>query len=441
MQGGKKQIGVSLNLIRIVLMLVIIMGLSGINCCAGSIVTSNKVILKNQEVIKNIADDKFLIGIFWPPVWEQTNDKQYSTIKEAHVDYIQNVQGNLLDTKERNLKMLLLAKKFGLKMIVADSRVNGSESEIKAMVQDYGKYNATIGYNIADEPGIDGLSAVSNTCKRILNQDNKRILFVNLLPEWAVPNYESDYVARWIEKAGKGNIKYLSFDNYPFFKNGTFRDSYFKNLNIIRQAGLRNGIRTASYLQSIGIADVYRRPNAVEMEYSAFVNLAYGIKNVIWFTYWTPTNRGEVFTNSIIDPSGNRTDLYEPFKKINGEIQQLGKRLIKLDAVEVYHSGSKLPDGVEQIPDTFLWQPDNKSDELIISHLKGVKSDEEYIMVVNKSIIQTNKFFFHIRKPVLRILEVSKVTGKNIRTNFDLKTRLMSEEFLPGEGKLYQLEK
>lgn len=440
MQCEKKQTGILPTFMRVALMLVIVTGVTVSNCCAKLNITSNIATYKGQLNAKYGKGDKFLIGIFWPPVWEQTNEQQYKVIKEAHVDFVQNVQGDLLDTKERNLKMLQLAKENGLKIVVADSRINGSESEVKAMVHDY-ETDANIGYHIADEPGIDGLTGVSNTCRKVLVQDNKRILFVNLLPEWAVPNYESDYVAKWIEKAGKGNIKYLSFDNYPFFKNGTFRDSYFKNLNIIRQSGLKNGIRTASYLQSIGIAEVYRRPNAVEMGYCAFINLAYGVKNVIWFTYWTPTNRGEVFTNSIIDPNGNKTDLYEPFKKINGEIQQLGKRLIRLDAVEVYHSGSKLTDGVERIPDTFFWQPENGSDEFIVSHLKGIRPGEEYVMVVNKSITQKSKFVFHVRKSFSQVFEVSKDTGKNMKTNFDLKTGSLSGEFLPGEGKLYQLKK
>ncbi len=409
------------------------------SCYADTNVKTDSVSSPKQVSAKYQSINKFLIGIFSPPSWEQTNDEQYKRIRDAHVDYIQT-NNSSLQIPGRSYKMLQLAKKYDLKVLIADSRVKESLSGITSMVRDYRKIGSVMGYDVANQIGPKAFDVIAKVCREILKLDKNKITYVNLSSEWFVPNYESDYVNKWIEKAGKENIQYLSFENYPFLENGTFRESYFKNLDIIRRAGLNNGIRTASYLQAIGVKDNYRRPNATELEYNAFINLAYGIKSVVWFTYWSFAAEENKITTSIVDEKGNETDLYEPFKKINGEMQQLGKRLIKLDAIEVYHSGSKIPEGAARIPDTFFWQPENRSDELIVSHLKGVKSNEEYVMVVNKSLTQSQRITFRIAPSVKQISEVSKENGKNVKTNFEAKTGALSEAFLPGEGKLFQIK-
>ncbi|MDP4205701.1 MAG: glycoside hydrolase family 3 C-terminal domain-containing protein [Bacteroidota bacterium] len=388
----------------------------------------------------NKSKESFQVGIFWPPVWAFTNDEQYKNIKEANVDYIQNVLGSLLDTEERNLKMLSLADKYGLKVYVADPRVHGTLEDLKTMVNTYKGFKATAGYYIVDEPGADSFAKVAKTYQEIVSLDSTRVPYVNLLPEWAVPDYQASYVDKWIETVGKRNIKYLSFDSYPFMIDGTFREAHYRNLDIVRDAGLKNDIKTSCYLQSIGIEKNYRRPKSDELRYSAYSSLAYGIKNVVWFTYWTPTDRGEAFTTSIIDPQGNKTDLYEPFRSINSELRQLGKTLIHLDAHEVYHFGNNVPDCVKRLPESFLWQPLNPSDELIISSFLDQFSRKHYVMVVNKSLTEQKEIKFQLDNSIKQVLQVSKLAGKNIATNYNPKSGIISDLFMPGEGKLYELK-
>ncbi len=100
------------------------------------------------------------------------------------------------------------------------------------------------------------------------------------------------YVERWIEGVGIENLKYLSFDNYPFLRKGKFEKSYYNNLDIIRRAGLKYNVKTSSYLQSFGIVNTFRRPTEHEMRLNVYSNLAYGIKNPVWFCYATPTGQG-----------------------------------------------------------------------------------------------------------------------------------------------------
>lgn len=405
----------------------------------------NNEFKSDYKLNDSIPKNEFLIGIFWGPVWEHTNDHQYQVIKDANVDYIQNVLSSGLDTEEKNLKMLDLAQKHGLKIYVADPRVKGSDDEIKAMVNTYKTHPATAGYYIQDEPDLKGMDWAADTYKKILSFDHQKVPYVNLLPEWAVKDYEKNYVEQWIAKVGKENLKYLSFDNYPFMVDGSFRVSYFKNLDIIRRAALENKLKTSCYLQSVGIPGAYRRPDEHELRYSAYASVAYGITNIVWFTYWTPTNRGEKFSTAIIDADGNKTDLYDHFKQINGELKQLGKLLVDLDAKAVYHSGTTLPDGIQRLVDGFFWQPVQKSDDMIISHFVNQSSGRNYIMVVNKSVKNQRQFSFKLQNSIKKVLLISKVTDSkssvtSLKTNYRYKTGIISDTFLPGEGKLYELK-
>ncbi len=384
--------------------------------------------------------DEFTISIFWPPVWKHTNDAQYKTLSESHVDCIQNVSSTDLNTLEKNMKMLELAHKYGMKVIVSDPRIKEGEDDIKAMVADYRNHPATSGYYIRDEPDSALLDWAIKTYRTVAKLDQDKIPHVNLFPDFAVKNYEHDYVERWIEGVGAENLKYLSYDIYPFKRQGRFEKSYYNNMDIIRRAGLKYGVKTSCYFQSFGIEGIFRRPNIDEMRLNVYSNLAYGIKNPVWFCYATPTGQGDQkFMNSIIDSLGQKTDLYEPFKMFNFEMKQLGKTLIHLDAKEVYHSGDSLWMGTKLPPADFLWKPLDTTSELILSLMVDQNSATQYIMVVNKSFKEGGKFTFKIHDSVKKIDEISKKTGDPERLPFHTKEQLFTDSFLPGEGKLYRI--
>lgn len=385
------------------------------------------------------ARDVVQVGIFWPPVWEQTNLKQYRLIKKAHVDYVENVLGSLLDTEERNLKMLRLAEKTGLKMYVADPRVNGTENDVREMVALYQKYASTAGYYVVDEPGMNGLSEVGRKYKAILKFAPEAVPYVNLLPSWAVPEYPS-YVDKWIESCGRENLKYLSFDCYPFMADGSFRNTYYENLNVIRKAGLKNGVKTSCYLQSVGIPNAYRRPSEAEMRLNVYSCLAYGIKNLVWFTYWTPTGRGEKFTNAIIDSCGNKTDLYDAFSRLNNRVSQLGKTLGKLDAMSVYHTGENLSGGAGSLPSSFALWPEDKEAELILTDFEERTTRVKYVMIVNKSTIKPEHILLKVQENIARIKEISRDPGGSQKSRFYPGRHEFRVDLQPGEGKLFRIE-
>lgn len=390
--------------------------------------------------------EEFTVGVFWPPTWEYTNEQQYQWLQEANVDVLQNVLGSGLDTEERNVKMLDLAERYGLKVNVADPRIRGTDQQIAEVVNTYKNYWGTAGYYIRDEPGIPELPAHAHMYHEVLKHDGEKNPYVNLLPNIYGDRYEPDYVRAFVELVGADRLKYLSYDNYPFLANNAFDNGWYDTADIIRRVGLAYDVKTGSYLQSVGYGSSptnvhHRDPSEADMRFNVYSYLAYGFKYVTWFTYWTPTNRGEHFENAIIDPEGNKTAKYEPFQRLNGEMKQLGKTLIRLDAKEVYHTGATMPTAsAKRLPDNFYLSPANAADETLVSYLVHKDTARSYVIIVNKSLTDSKTLTLKADPRVGGVNEVSKVDGAEApAAGYDAKSRTLTNTFLPGEGKLYAL--
>ncbi|BBI31213.1 hypothetical protein [Cohnella abietis] len=246
-----------------------------------------------------------------------------------------------------------------------------------------------------------------------------------------------DYLDEWVDAIGPTSLKNISNDFYPFSTKGVLTDGYFLNLELLRDKGLKTNISTRGYLQSVGIDNYMTRPVENQMRWNVFTSLAYGLKGLSWFTWWTPTNLPE-FTDAIINRTGTKTDLYTPVQTLNAQIKNLGPTLMGLTSQEIFHSASSLKTGTRSVPTDFFWKPNSISDDVIISYFKD-SSNRKYIMAVNKSYTNSNTFTFIINPKPSTVTEVSKTTGLEINTNYNLSTGVISALFAPGEGKLYAL--
>jgi hypothetical protein len=302
-------------------------------------------------------------------------------------------------------------------------------------------HKALEGYYIKDEPDSSEFGWAAKIYQKILSIDPAHVPHLNLLPNFVIKNYETNHVEKWVTTVGKSNLKYLTFDQYPFMVSGNIRPTYFENLEIIRRVGLKYGVKTAAYLQAVGIIDAYKRPSESELRFNIYSALAYGVKRPVWFTYWTPTNAGkEVFTNAIMDPFGRKTDLYEPFRKLNKEVKQLGQILFQLDAIEVFHVGKETPHGALKLPSAYFIQPADQKDDFIISKFVD-KEGKQFIMIVNKSLTVEQSINLllkddKIKKLTLYFIDKEKLMRKPVSMQQD---RKFSLNLLPGEGKLIQL--
>ncbi|WP_141504721.1 carbohydrate binding domain-containing protein [Paenibacillus luteus] len=387
------------------------------------------------------ADEDFQIGVFWVPPAAYTNETHYDYLQQAHINWIINVASTDLNTVEVNKQMLELAAERGMKAVVADSRFDkvydntATDAEIAAMVNDYKGLPGLGGYYVMDEPLFENITYAGHAYQQFLQHDPVSVPYLNLLPYvWNKPEYE-DYVDQIIEATP--DLKYLTFDNYPFRTNGTTNfdilDDYYTNLKIIREKGLAHNLKTGAYIQAAGYFDM-RRPLGDELRYNVFTSLAYGMKALYWFPYWHP---GVPFEGAIIHTDGTKTDLYEPFQNLNAQIEQWGPTLMKLNSEDVYHSGV-MAAGTNAVPADFFWKPENTTDNVIISYFTDANG-RKYIMAVNRDYANTATLSFHVNSSPTTIKEISKVTGNEVSTNYNASTGVISAEFAPGEGRLYAL--
>ncbi len=395
-------------------------------------------------------EEEFLISIYGPPPARLFNDEQYKTIKDAHVDIIFNIgTPGLSADREGNLETLDMAQKHGLKVYVFDSRIGQGDEKIAEMVNDFKDHPALAGYYITDEPDTSRLRSAVELMLKVKRLDPAKDAYINHLPDWAIDgkeDYEHSFMKRYIEGAGKENIEYIAFDNYPFKRGNRLEKTYFNNLEIIRRVGLKYDLKTSSCLQSFGMGFngvvELRRPNADELRMNVYSNLAYGIKNAVWYPYYTRDNPSEELRmyKSIIDSVGVKTDMYEPFRQLNSEMKQLGRTLIQLDAREVYHCGDSLWTGTQPPPADFIARLTDKKAEVILTRLTDKYSKKEYLMVTNRSFLKPSQLEVHLTAPVKEVMEISKTDGNPHKAAYDNAGKTITIELLPGEGRLYRLD-
>ncbi|MCD9022439.1 carbohydrate binding domain-containing protein [Cohnella silvisoli] len=385
------------------------------------------------------AGEEFQIGIFFMPLWSATNDTQYDYIRDANINFIQSVPGAGLPSTVAHMNTVLgLANARGIKVQVSDTRseslmTTSTDADIDAIVNTYKNNPATAGYYIKDEPILSEFPRAAHVYQRFVLNDPDSIPNVNLCCSTSTYNKLND----WVNQVGPANVKYITTDYYPFSNTG-FSYQFYYYLDNLRSAGLSNNIKTASYLQSVGLNNVLSRPNADQLRWSVYNYLAYGVKGIYWFTWFQPLipDPNTDFTPAIMDASGNKTDLYTPIQTLNGEVKQLGPTLMGLTSRDVYFKGTAYQ-GTTPIPANYFWQPTTTYDQ-IVSHFANAEG-RSYIMVVNRDWVNSRTLSFNLPSKPSVIKEISKTNGTEISTNYSNTTGNISDSFLPGEGKLYAI--
>ncbi|MEQ7005409.1 discoidin domain-containing protein [Actinopolymorpha sp. B17G11] len=381
--------------------------------------------------------DKFEISAFWPPTPDHINDIQYSYLGDAGIDSV--MANDLHPTKEINLEMARLAHKYGLNVTINDSRfgsnlLNLTDEEIRDLVSEYTNVPGVGGFYILDEPfDPDPYARVFNAIKDAAPEYDAHL---NFLPS-SVYASEAEYaqvMQGWLDLTGARG--YLMYDRYPFgtADNSLDYTGFLTNMNTVRKVGLANGVKTAQYLQAVGIPGGFRRPNETEIRYEANMALAYGYKGLSYFTWFTPTNRSQTFTDAIITADGQKTDLFEPVKQLNSEIHALGPTLMRLDAKEVYLNGQTF--GQQPVPEDFFVH--SLSDEdLTFSYLRDRENGRNYLMVVNNSFTQERDVSLRFDEAIGSLEEIDRQSGRTVGVALD--DGVLDRHLDKGEGVLYAL--
>lgn len=372
---------------------------------AGAGSASIEVEVRNK--IKRIGEDMLVTG-FWMMDPEHVNSEQFATVADFGLDLLMSNENVANLGLQSHYKVATLAEENGFSYQPADTRMGwtcgnipGMTSEqIKEVLDDYLHVPGVNSIYICDEqmPATAFAPAFNTTVEHA----------PGLYPHYNfLPHVDATTKAGWLEATGGirrdwNAPDYLMFDYYPLWNTIDYA-GWFNNLNTTRQVGLQYQVKTGTYLQSVGYGSVGvgRRPTAPEVVWEANTALAYGYKQLAYFTYWQPVNRGENFTAAIMKADGTKTDWFDDLKQLNSEVHALGPTLMKLDAQNVFFNGATHGQATAPVtlaapkadgtlaPATFFAKVDG-SQNLLLSHLVDRETKDHYLFVVNNTFSGTN---------------------------------------------------
>ncbi len=386
----------------------------------------------------NITLNAYLI----PMMTQELRDEMMQLCKDADIDIMSHVYPSRPWAEQRHTfawykTAMADADRYGLKLLTRDRDVmnalNKTDDELRKIAEQYKDLPGFGGFFIIDEPYNPTPYAHAENIFREVCPG--AYVNVNFLPQGAYPS-EEDYIRQLCDYGGL--LTYggtLSLDVYCFNEQGGVSEMpLFRNYELLREAGLRTSHDTAVYVQSVGMKGGYRRPSGSDLRYNMMAALAYGIKEIKFFTWGTPTTDEGPYTEAIIGRDNKPTDLYDEVCKINKKIHAIGTHLVACDATLVYHSQNKTNGAYEILPKDYFVQAGKAN--VILSMLEERDGNGEYIFVVNKDFTaeQTVTLLF------TGISTVSLVSDENGElTETALKDGALTLTLAAGDGALIKL--
>ncbi len=303
-------------------------------------------------IASNVAEakfptDDFIVSYWCGPRPDMDQDARYKQVAAAYFNYCMPPCESATD--QQQALALEACVKTGLRYFVSDAGIWAHKPDdpefgaaIDAIVEKWSKHPSLAGYFITDEPGVSAFPTLAAINQRLLQKDPSHLPFINLLPNYATPDqlgaptYE-EYIDKFCSLV---KPRLLSYDHYALLNDNTERPEYFGNMEIIRRQGLKHKIPTCDILLVIPHGP-YRSPSDGDMRWQVNTALAYGMKAILYFTYWTPPPSDPLWqsTHGAITHEGQSTERYSQVQQINRELMVLAPTLMKLTSTAVYHTG------------------------------------------------------------------------------------------------------
>ena len=249
---------------------------------------------------------------------------------------------------------LALARRHGLRLIVGrigldpETLADGAARErAAATLRRFRSHPALWGYFLGadvQQKQFEGIAAVAAFIRR---HDPAHPAFISLLPcdAWVGPALENAHYAAYLERFLRTvRPDVLAYSHFPFREP---RDSaqYFENLEWVRRFAVAQGLPFVPTLRGSQWEGM-REPSEGSLRWLAHTSLAYGAKGVVWVRYWGGDGNG---SEPIVTADGLLTERYRWVAGINAELRVLGRALLPLRSVAVYHAGA-VPSGATRLP-------------------------------------------------------------------------------------------
>lgn len=351
--------------------------------------------------------------------------ENYQDYKDCGFDTL-FLQGNDAYTGENfetsdTKKNMDRCQEVGLKCIVFDNRIwalskneesligEGKEfssledlaDTLKEYMAPYIEHPAFYGVATFDEPHykhFEAMGEVTKALKMVKEDIYVKTTCFPYLQSVALEKYTGEgygntsissyrtYIDTYLEKS---EADFFNYDNYPFKEDGML-DTYFLNMQTVVNEAAKYGAYAELCVQSCAIQGSLRMPDKEDLYYQNNAALAFGIKNLIYFTYWMAPNRSvEAFTGAIVDDDGTKL-LYDEVQEVNAYTQEMAKVILNFEyekayftydsenaiSAPIYFSGVKSEE-MDDITEVKVTQP------TIITQMKDAENNRTGYMVLN----------------------------------------------------------
>jgi hypothetical protein len=426
---------------------------------------------------------EFILGTFWDPAANarvrdfQADSSSFAAARAAHFNMLTGTQDYYnIDRNPGGVRWILrVARAVGLKYLVTDDRFFPvyehpfEEENARTIFTAYRALpdslrSALYGYMLADEPQFkaDHMEAVARWKRYIEQVEPRKLVYYNLVSSYGASyNWggfsDGDGDATLNDRERRSYEKYLdeyvtrldpaivSFDHYPFFKNGTIRSDYFYNLEVIRRVSGKRPFW--AYPMTVDHLD-YIDPDEAHLRFMYFCPIAYGAKGLVVFTYQQPNIKD--YREAIVDKKGHRTKKYAMVQRLNDYVSRVVAPVVmKYQSVGIHHAsafpGQLWVDSMKRDDSPVLDSlPDSR---LLVGVFGG--GGEYYLFVVNKGLTPLDSARVVLKgggwkctasPSVVGFREQSAVRYTSVPVNFNATRSTLTLPLLSGgEGRMFRL--
>ena len=292
--------------------------------------------------------------------------EEFQRYKDCGFDviYPQENSYNGEDFETSRMKAYLdLAEEVGLKCIVSDDRIKklsgmttslvgeGAEfATIEDLAHTIGEYlkpyvNHPAFYGIVtkDEPKWDALEATCQVTQAVKMVDENIYVKTTLLPYHTSVSHKEytgeefgdvtwgsydTYLRAYLEKSGSNRV---SYDDYPYLHNG-FLTTFYRNILYNVQLAAEYDADVELIVQSFGKSN-RRLPDKEELYQQNNAALAFGAKNIAYFTYFRMSTNEGIY-GGILDYDGSDM-IYDEVQEVIAYTRDMAKVVLNFDYQKV----------------------------------------------------------------------------------------------------------
>ncbi|MCQ2433108.1 MAG: hypothetical protein MJ175_10950 [Clostridia bacterium] len=205
------------------------------------------------------------------------------------------------------------------------------------------------GCYLKDEPNADMFAELGQKSDLFRKYHPDARLYVNMLPSQALPetmhcpDYDT-FLERFFDEV---RPTYASVDEYSLRKFGDSPSDlkiagwYYYDLDVYAKACRARGIPYGAYLQSVTFSANTRQISENDLRFQAFSCLAFGYRDIQYYTYVTSNYSDDGYIGALIDRDFEKRPIWYGAQKLNREMEAFGYEYCTYDCLGTFCAGKK----------------------------------------------------------------------------------------------------